>query len=298
MGKNLKIDENMHGYIAENEKLVPIHMEHCYVQEDGSIFPPHWHEQLVLMYIKKGKLALQCGKQKIIAGQDTIAIVNPNEMHSGENLESILEYFLLKIDILLLLGNQPDLQQSMYTELLLKNYVVFENKISNDDILLGNMNNIISEFEKKEEGYELAIRGVSFQILTTLLRRYTKTVQNQSELEMQYRRLNQIKPAITYMETNMAEKITLEELSEVTHLSTIHFSRVFKAVSGFSPMDFLNQMRVRKAAQLLLKTDKTIMEIAMDTGFNDGNYFSRFFKKCLSVTPSEFRKKYIRAAGR
>jgi len=100
------------------------------------------------------------------------------------------------------------------------------------------------------------------------------------------------------MKSHLADKITLENLSEITHLSPIHFSRVFKTVSGFSPMEFLNRMRVQKASQLLVNTDKTIVEIAMDTGFNDGNYFSRFFKKCQKETPSEFRGKYVKGVGR
>lgn len=298
MGWDLVVDENMHGHAMNDEKLVSVLMEYCCFEENGAIFPPHWHEQLILMYIKEGTLQLQCGEQKIIAEQNSIAIVNPNEIHSGENLKSVLEYYLIRIDLLLLLGNQPDLQQTMYTELLLKNYISFENKISEDDILLDNVKNIIKESQKSEEGYELAIRGLSFQLLANLLRRHTKTASNQSELDIQYRRLKQIKPAITHMEINMADKITLEELSQTTHLSTIHFSRVFKIVTGCSPMDYLNRMRVQKAAQLLLKTNKTIIEIAMDTGFNDSNYFSRFFKKCRDITPREFREKYVKKVER
>ncbi|TCL56023.1 AraC family transcriptional regulator [Hydrogenispora ethanolica] len=294
MGNDLIIDENMYGHALGKNETSPLHIEHYFFKENGTIFPPHWHEQFMLMYVKKGMLLLQCGKQKILAEQDSIAIVNPNEIHSGENPESDLEYYSLKIDLLLLLGNQPDLQQTMYTELLLKNRVRFENKISNDDFLLGCMKHIIKEFGEKKEGYELALRGLGYQILTALLRKFTKTVADQSELDMQYRRLKQIKPAITYMESHLADKITLKKLSEVTHLSPIHFSRVFKTVSGFSPMEFLGRMRIQKASQLLVNTDKTIVEIAMDTGFNDGNYFSRFFKKCRKETPREFREKYVK----
>lgn len=294
MGKKFIVDENMYGYSLENDRGTSIFIEHCLINGIGSVFPPHWHEQLLLMYIKKGILVLQCREERILGEQDSIVIANPNEIHSIETLDSDLEYYLLKIDLLLLLGNQPDLQQNMYTELLLKNRLLFENKISKDDFILGIMNSIIEEFREKKEGYELALRGLAYQILTALLRTYTKTAPNQSELDMQYRRLEQIKPAITYMEMHMAEKITLFELSEVTHLSPNHFSRVFKIVSGFSPMEFLNRIRVQKAAQLLLNTNKTIVEIAMDTGFNDSNYFSRSFKKCRSETPSEFREKYIK----
>jgi len=294
MGKNLIVDENMYGCSLGREGATSVYVEHCSVNGSGSGFPPHWHEQLLLMYIKKGTLMLQCMEQRILAEQNSIVLVNPNEIHSIETLESDLEYYLLKIDLLLLLGNQPDLQQNMYTEPLLKSRLLFENKITNDDFILGIMKNMIGEFQEKKEGYELVLRGLAYQILTALLRRHTKTVPDQSELDMQYRRLKQIQPAITYMEEHMAEKITLAELSEVTHLSPNHFSRVFKIVSGFSPMEFLSRIRVQKSAQLLLSTNKTIVEIAMDTGFNDGNYFSRYFKKCRNETPSEFREKYLK----
>lgn len=297
MRGSLTIDENMYGYALGESKSIPIHIEHYFFKENGTIFPPHWHEQFMLMYIQKGVLLLKCGGQEILTDQDSIAIVNPNEIHSGENPELDLEYYSLKVDLLLLLGNQPDLQQTIYTELLLKNRLIFQNKISNDSFLLGCIKNIIKEFQQKREGYELALRGLCYQILTELLRNYTKTVPDQSQLDMQYRRLKQIKPAITYMESHLADKITLGNLSEVTHLSPVHFSRVFKMVSGFSPIEFLNRMRVQKASQLLVNTDKTILEIALETGFNDGNYFSRFFKKCRMETPREFREKYVKRLG-
>ncbi len=61
MGKNLIIDENMHGHVSENENAIPTLIEYCYFQEDGTIFPPHWHEQLILMYINKGTMELRYG---------------------------------------------------------------------------------------------------------------------------------------------------------------------------------------------------------------------------------------------
>jgi Transcriptional regulator containing an amidase domain and an AraC-type DNA-binding HTH domain len=290
---NLQIDENMYGYSLNQNKLNPIQIDHYYFKENGTIFPPHWHEQLMLMYVAEGVLLLHCGEQKIFAERNTIVIVNPNEIHSGENTESDLEYYSLKIDLLMLLGNQPDFNQTMYTELLLKNRLRFENKISNDDFMLSCLKNITQEYSEKKEGYELALRGSAFQILTILIRNYTKPVSNQSKLDMQYRRLNQIKPAITHMELHLADKITLEALAESAHLSPAHFSRIFKTVSGFSPLEFLNRLRIQNATQLLVNTDKTIVEIAMETGFNDGNYFSRYFKQCRNETPSEFREKYV-----
>lgn len=82
MGKNLIVDENMYGYALGSEGATSVYVEHCLVNGSGSVFPPHWHEQLLLMYIKKGTLMLQCMEQRILAEQDSIVLVNPNEIHS------------------------------------------------------------------------------------------------------------------------------------------------------------------------------------------------------------------------
>ncbi|WP_415640132.1 AraC family ligand binding domain-containing protein, partial [Paenibacillus taichungensis] len=156
----------MYGYVEDKEISKPIITEYCSFNEKGSIFPPHWHEQLMILYIEKGKMILQAGNQQIIGEQGTILIVNPNVIHSGENINSDLAYYLFKIDLLLLLGNQPDLQQSIYTELLLKNRFLFEEKITEDEFILGSIQKMIREYEEKKEGFELVLRGLTYQILT------------------------------------------------------------------------------------------------------------------------------------
>ncbi len=293
MGQNLKIDENLHGYDNESESIDVVQIEFSCHQESGIIFPPHWHEELVLMYIKTGTLLLECDGEKRVVQPDCIAIVNPNEIHSAEAPEPNLEYYVLKINLMQLLGTQTTQNQSIYTEQLLKKQIQFENIIEADDTLFGYVKNIIQEYQVKEEGYFLAIRGAAYQIFIILMRKYMKTISRKSAIEFQYRRLEQIKPAIIFMENHITEKITLQDLSEVTHLSIIQFSRVFKVVAGLTPMDYLNQLRVQKAVKLLISTNKTIIEVAMDVGFADSNYFSRIFKKYRAVTPREFREKYI-----
>ena len=101
MGIKLVINENLYGYVSENHDSIPVHIDHYVFEEMGPIFPSHWHEQFMLMYIKKGELLLQCGTKKIVAEEESIAIINPNEMHSGEVQGSILEYYSMKIDLLL-----------------------------------------------------------------------------------------------------------------------------------------------------------------------------------------------------
>ncbi|WP_143162244.1 hypothetical protein [Sporobacter termitidis] len=55
---DLIIDENMYGHASGKNKSIPVHIEHYFFKENGSIFPPHWHEQFMLMYVKQGVLLL------------------------------------------------------------------------------------------------------------------------------------------------------------------------------------------------------------------------------------------------
>ena len=65
---------------------------------------------------------------------------------------------------------------------------------------------------------------------------------------------------------------------------------VFKKVTGFSPIDYLLQVRLSKAAELLLKTELPVSEIAQKCGFHDSNYFSRQFRKRYAAAPKNYRK--------
>jgi AraC-like DNA-binding protein len=284
----------MHGYDNESEFVDIIQLEFCSRKETGLIFPPHWHEELVLMYVMTGVLLLKCEGENYVINEKCIAVINPNEIHSAEAPEQNPEYYVMKINILQLMGTQVTLAQTDYAKQLLRKEISFENIIEADEILLSYIKNIIHEYKTRKEGYQLAIRGAVYQILAILMREYFKTTKGQSAIGFQYRRLEQIKPAISFMENHLAEKINLSKLSEETHLSAIQFSRIFKIITGATPMDYLNQLRVQKAADLLLTTNETIIEIAMKTGFTDSNYFSRIFKKYRNITPSDFRIKYVR----
>ncbi len=90
--------------------------------------------------------------------------------------------------------------------------------------------------------------------------------------------------------THLNEKITVKNLAEIAHMSPTHFSRIFKAQTGFSPYDYVVVSRLNKAKELLLKTDMSVAEIAYETGFNSEANFVYCFTKNEGVSPGKFRK--------
>ena len=84
--------------------------------------------------------------------------------------------------------------------------------------------------------------------------------------------------------------VTVSELAARYYLSTGHFSHIFKEVTGSSPLEYINHMKIQKAKDLITYTDYPINKIAIDIGIDDQNYFSRLFKKYTGLSPSEYRK--------
>ncbi len=100
--------------------------------------------------------------------------------------------------------------------------------------------------------------------------------------------------AITYMNSHFAEKITIEELAGVASLSARHFARVFKAITGSSPIDFLNIIRLQRARHMLVHNDISITEVALLCGFKTSSYFSNCFVEKYKLTPSAYRQQFKR----
>lgn len=94
---------------------------------------------------------------------------------------------------------------------------------------------------------------------------------------------------LNHIEGHLADKLLVEELAEMAGLSRSHFSRAFQSTTGESPQEFIIGRRLSHARELLADTDRSIVEIAVATGFSSQAHFSSAFKKRLGVTPSRYR---------
>lgn len=100
----------------------------------------------------------------------------------------------------------------------------------------------------------------------------------------------QIISAIKYMNENYAQRLSLEEIAEAACISKYYFSRKFKEVTGATVLEYLNNIRLTKVHNLLLKTEYTTEEIARATGFSSSVHLIRVFKEAYCISPKAFRK--------
>lgn len=95
--------------------------------------------------------------------------------------------------------------------------------------------------------------------------------------------------AVTYINNNYSEKLTLEQVADSIFLSPTYFSKIFKQELGQNFSNYLNHVRVEKAKSLLLHDGISLVEVSGMIGFVDQSYFSKVFKKIVGMTPSEYR---------
>ncbi|MFI3177517.1 MAG: helix-turn-helix domain-containing protein [Eubacteriales bacterium] len=93
-----------------------------------------------------------------------------------------------------------------------------------------------------------------------------------------------------YIQVHYSKDISLESISRKMDISPYYFSKLFKEVSGENFIEYVTQIRMDKAKELLSEGNATMKEICIEIGYGDPNYFSRIFKKNVGKTPTEYRE--------
>jgi AraC family transcriptional regulator len=99
-----------------------------------------------------------------------------------------------------------------------------------------------------------------------------------------------VSESIRYIQTYLQTNLTVEQLAEKAHQNPDYFSRIFKENIGERPLAYIQLKRIERAQFLMITSDLTFNEIAIETGFESLAYFSRMFKKVTGQTPSVYRK--------
>ncbi len=144
-----------------------------------------------------------------------------------------------------------------------------------------------TEYNKSTPYKNLILQGMLFRLFTTIMENrlpMERVVYHPTPLTAP------IVDAISYIETHYYDKLSLEHVADSVHLSTAYFSRLFASQLGMPYSKYVNNVRIRHAKILLAQTDKSIMDVALETGFCNGDYLSTQFKKATGLSPSKFRK--------
>jgi YesN/AraC family two-component response regulator len=127
-------------------------------------------------------------------------------------------------------------------------------------------------------------------ILSILLSRF---IDNENTLDQKNNIKGNLEKALIYIAEHLHEELTVQKLAEYCHLSTDHFSKIFKQNFGMRPIKYIQSKRIERAQLLMLTTFDSLQQIADKVGLENISYFSRTFKKITGKTPGCFRKEQL-----
>jgi len=143
------------------------------------------------------------------------------------------------------------------------------------------------ECAERRVGYEAAVCAKLIELIVFLARSYDALEVPEAQA------LLRVGHVIRALENDFSRNWKIDELLQIAHMSRSNLICVFRKATGHPPIEYLLRIRIQKAMQLLRGTSMNITEIAMETGFNDSNYFSRQFKCITGESPSSYRKTAI-----
>ncbi len=120
-----------------------------------------------------------------------------------------------------------------------------------------------------------------------------RIVQSQPRKYLPTEKQRKIAPALEYIAKYSHRKIRNDQLAALTGLSTVYFRKLFAEVTGQSPIDYIQSVRIRKAREMLQSDFGSVTEIAFALGYQNIYDFSRTFKKYVGISPLQYKKREI-----
>ncbi len=117
---------------------------------------------------------------------------------------------------------------------------------------------------------------------------------NRNYLELSEPKQNPVIPKVLeYLKDNIATPVTLTDMAKRTGYSPHYFHGIFTSVMGQTPQQYLLQLRIRRAKDLLVRTDRSLAQIAYECGFSSQSYFNLQFRNQTGTTPGQYRKAHM-----
>jgi AraC-like DNA-binding protein/mannose-6-phosphate isomerase-like protein (cupin superfamily) len=144
-----------------------------------------------------------------------------------------------------------------------------------------------NEYESKADGWTAAVRYQFLSLVTLLSRAYTQQKREQATPLIQMARV------VSHIQQNFHTTISVEDLARLAHLSPSQFQRRFKQLYNVTPMQFVANVRIHTACEMLRNPNHDVTRVALATGFSTSAFFSAQFKKHMGESPSSYRKRRL-----
>jgi len=283
--------------IPSSDSMFPLYSSDIKIGNKTNLLNCHWHDEMEFILITSGKAIFQIENSTYGVNKGDIIIIGSGELHSAYSQSSsdlcICKSLAFNCDMLS--SKSSDAIQIKFINPLINNQLNLPHHLKcssiNEITIRSFLLELISTLNYRESNFELAAKSYLYMIFSKIMLMVTYKNTNELLNVNSSNKIDNFKHILNYIHINYNKPLTIKELSLQLNMSEGHFCRTFKAFTFKTPIDYLNYYRTTKAQEFLINSDKKILEISMDVGFNNLSYFINIFKKNTGFTPSEFRKR-------
>lgn len=243
----------------------------------------HWHSEFEIIRITEGRLDIRINQSSYSAKKDTIIFINSGALHSAIPFHCTYECIVFDLSSLL---TQNIFLASELNKILSHSKEII-NIFNDHKESYKLLDKLFSVLREKEKGYQFKTFGILYSFFGTI--KCENLYKNNNILApLHKKRLIQIKKILSFIHEHYMDEISLNDLAILANMNERYFCKFFKKMLGKTPIDYLNYYRITCACNDLKLAEKSITEIAYDSGYNDTSYFTKVFKKYIHITPKEY----------
>lgn len=244
-------------------------------------YSEHQHHRIEINYIKKGSCIIQLQSESISFKEDDLMIICPDVVHSFQagsdgctlmQLEFLPEVFENFTNVLAVNDLDVFTPLSLFSS---SNSII---KIINNIRIMRAIQRIVTELNAKKTYYHYLVLMYYAELLI-LIYRYM------DESYLPIGSNPAMKKAIQFIRENYKKDISIKEVAEEAQISERYLRKIFAEHLNLAPKEYMNQLRINHAIDLLRMSELSIKEICYECGFQSPQYFSRIFKKQVGVNP-------------
>lgn len=294
----------MENFIIEEKKAslngfeVPIECIHR-VHKDSERLRIHYHEYIELLYgVDECDIELWCNGKTFSIKRGELVLIPSRSPHIVKTLLETSNYIVIKIMPQILYASEQSIFETKYLIPFIVDDLTYKKKYTyaelESTLIPNTIKSMINEWDNKKYGFEIALRINASQIILWFLRKW--------HVEMGENIINTFKPTtastikiqkiIEYINANYATA-NAKEAAKICNMSYNYFTTIFKSITQKKFTEYVNHIRITESERLLISTDKSITDIAMEIGFSTTSYYIECFKNQLHITPKQYRKNYI-----
>mgnify|MGYP002517548809 CR=1 FL=1 len=267
----------------------------CYAEDLKSYSVAwHWHEEFEYILAIKGQLTVNVNKAQLILQTGQGVFINSGVLHAVEQAEK--EDALLHSGVFqprLVGGMDTIFWQKLIRPLLQPGapaYFLLDKTMDWQQQVLACLHDAWQAVAEEPPGYENEVR---YQLSSALWQLSAQCTADRTKVSQQEQiAAERMKKMLRFVEEHYAEELTVERIATCVALSESACLRSFRQLLGITPIQYVKQFRVEKAAEMLRTTRLKTGEIGAECGFADGSYFIKTFREIKHCTPKEYRQRF------